>query len=114
MSTFATVLIKVQKGQEKNVKEWLIRKTKSPGESGKYCPDPECVHGIKAGNDGKICDKMQTLALAVIGGSYDLALVASVPDILVIENFIIDCLRNGEVGESITDTHSLYGTLVDR
>lgn len=112
MKTFATVLIKVNSGGEREVRDWLARKRDATTPTEKYCLEGTCHHVAACKEGDRTCDRLKVLALAAIGGSYDFAMVAAIPDIQVIEEFIIDCLRNGQLGKSIMDTHSLYGTLV--
>jgi len=126
MNTLAATLIKVKLGSEENVGEWLRRKTFSPitsrycrktepaAQDCALCPDKELRKkaeertGIFA-TQKLPCEDMKVLGIGYVTGPFDFLFVAEASDSAVIEQFVVKCLRSGEISKHITDTQTLSG-----
>jgi len=117
------VLIKVKPGKESEVRKWLRRKTASDPKSRRCesavgaageCPIMASDRMDAAEKEvgiarGWPCEKMRVLASAYMTGPFDFLLVAVVPDCSTQEQFLVNCLRGGELRDHITDTQTLSG-----
>ena len=119
MKTFATLLIKVNPGTEASVRDWLTRKRDENVRARHCSAQPRRCKLISneelsfaEGARGPVpCEELIVLAVACLPGPYDFAVVVVVPDIGVVQTFVVDCLRSWEIGKSIRDTHTVYGLL---
>lgn len=128
IDNLAAILIKVKPGSEKEVKEWLFRKTaKSKNDRHcikrfdgkdicKLCPDKELkkTPEKRSGSlKGKFlpCENLEVLVLSYILGPFDFLFVIRLPNNEMIEKFLIECLRAGEISKLISDTQTLGGLI---
>jgi hypothetical protein len=52
---------------------------------------------------------MHVLAIAYLMGPFDFLLAVRMQDCELIEQFLVNCLRAGEIGEYVSDTQTLGG-----
>ena len=123
MDTVAAILVKVKVGAERDVKKWLIAKM-DPAKTNRHCKreprnclfctneelekPPEEREGIRLP-----CENFEVKSLAYLAGPFDFALVATMPDVNIIEDFLVDCLRGWEIGGYVLDTQTLTGVTIE-
>lgn len=120
------VLIKVNRGSEKKVREWLTAKaaadpqkrhctqTDQTDKNCKFLPDAQLKlkkEDREASYQKRTlpCEHMDVLAVSYLTGPFDFILVACVPDCAMEERFLVDCLRSWAIQEHIADTQTLTG-----
>ena len=58
------------------------------------------------------CNQIKIESCASLTGFYDFILILRTNDIEALENFVIDCLKNGYKKDLIVDSHTLAGTFI--
>ena len=124
MDTMATVLIKVKVGSENYVKNWLVSKmendrlnrhcNKAPRNCA-LCTNEELEKSPEDRNDKKLpCEHLEIKVLAYLSGPFDFALVSTMVDVNIIEDFLVKCLRGWEIKDHILDTQTLTGITIEK
>jgi DNA-binding Lrp family transcriptional regulator len=116
MSTFGGILIKCDsqkaRGKEGELRnfisglaQWLTSKTEIP-EKPAICP--QC----RRGTGQEHCFRLEIVSCASLTGFFDFMLTVRTQDIETLEQFVLDCLKNGAMGEVIAETQTLAGAFI--
>ena len=115
---FAMILVKVRSGHEDDVSTWLEGVSERSQQGGKdgCCPfgaDAERSNSVKWTDVGHscCCEEMRVESFGYVTGPYDFMVFLVAPNTLVIERFIIRCLRAGSIAEYVMDTQTIAGNV---
>lgn len=110
--TFGVILIKYtsnMKGHERELRDFLISLPQKQNDvkRGKK----GCSTCAERNNGNRYCGDLKFISASTLVGFFDFGLTLIAKNIETIEDFIIDCLRNGEKKGLISETQTIAGTI---